>query len=561
MSSINKLKKALRSIDGQSRILICDYYNQKYEYFNGIGLTLLQHDYIKFETVRIIITVPKHILPVDISFESEIFAEDYLLRQVLPQLHLLNEEYQNKRKDTRLQCELFLCPCDSRISRRNASKYNAKEQEWNITVLARIPCISINSINGKLFSKFISDLIRAVCESMESINTVDYNTKRCLFIKQQHIRRYLKNHNSVCFIANGSIIPRIENSYLPNENAILFVSPASLEVTIRFDDNTSITGMLLKHGITVIVGGAYSGKSTLLDAIEEGIYDHIMGDGRELILTDRSAIKTNAEDGRPVSHLNLSPFFVSIPPKSNSDDFSTVHASGSVSQAANIVEAVYCNSKLLLIDEDSSATNFLVRDQNIRKIIKNDPITPFTDRITQLSDMGVSTIFVSGALSDYLTVANTVILMESFIAKDITDIVTGKSMFNDTDKVAWTEKRTLWIEEPVNPEITFSSSKIDGSNIVVGKYITDISRLSALTSRPQINALYYSLLTILTLTENYNREISDVAEDACKHLFYESWNKSRISVPDEYWIESIRPIDICCALNRLDELHEGESKK
>ena len=95
MSSINKLKKALRSIDGQSRILICDYYNQKYEYFNGIGLTLLQHDYIKFETVRIIITVPKHILPVDISFESEIFAEDYLLRQVLPQLHLLNEEYQN----------------------------------------------------------------------------------------------------------------------------------------------------------------------------------------------------------------------------------------------------------------------------------------------------------------------------------------------------------------------------------------------------------------------------------------------------------------------------------
>ncbi len=108
MSSINKLKKALRSIDGQSRILICDYYNQKYEYFNGIGLTLLQHDYVKFETVRIVISVPKEILPVNISVESEVFAEYYLFRQVLPRLHSLNDEYQNKRKDKRLQCELYL---------------------------------------------------------------------------------------------------------------------------------------------------------------------------------------------------------------------------------------------------------------------------------------------------------------------------------------------------------------------------------------------------------------------------------------------------------------------
>lgn len=318
----------------------------------------------------------------------------------------------------------------------------------------------------------------------------------------------------------------------------------------------------MKHGITVIVGGAYSGKSTLIDAIEEGIYDHILGDGRELILTDRSALKTNAEDGRPVNCVDLLPFFSSIPPKSSSSNFSTVHASGSVSQAANIIEAVYSGSKLILIDEDSSATNFLVRDQNMRKIIKSDPITPLTDRITQLSNMGISTILVIGALSDYLPIANTVILMENFLVKDITDIVTDNSVhteINHFNKTMWTENRHLWIEQTDNPDVPIFYSINDGSSIIIGKFITNVSHLTALTTKPQLNALYYSLLYILSHTENYSRELSVAAERAHEQLFSESWGRNRIYSPEEYWIESIRPIDICCALNRLNELKDEDT--
>ena len=561
MDSINKLKKFLRSIDGQKRISIDECFNEKYEYFNGIGITLQKLDYMKYEFVKIIISVPLSLMRIKISKELEVFAEDYLLRLVSPRLELLNREYQNNRKDKRLQCELFLCPYDSRIIKRNASRCNSEEQEWNLTVLARVPCIGINSINGKQFSKFISNIVRAISEISEYINTEDYESKKSLFVKQQSIRRYLKEQGAVCFIANGSIIPRIENSDTPNEQAVRFVSPKSVEVTIELDSNTSVTGMLLKQGITVVVGGAYSGKSTLLDAIEEGIYDHISGDGRELILTDRSAIKANAEDGRPVNRLDLSPFFSCIPPKSNSNDFTTVHSSGSVSQAANVIEAVYCNSNLLLIDEDSSATNFLVHDHNIRKIIKDDPITPFTDRIKQLSDMGVSTVFVCGALGDYLPIADTVILMESFHAKDVTDLVVERSIFNDVNQAAWTKKRTLWIDRLEDQEIAILSSRIYGGNIVIGKYITDISRLSAITSKPQINSLHYSLLTILTHIEYYDIELSVASENAYKCLFIESQRQSRVLSPDEYWVEDIRPLDICCALNRINELHEANDIK
>ncbi len=164
-------------------------------------------------------------------------------------------------------------------------------------------------------------------------------------------------HNLCAFVANGSILPRENSTDAPMIDAIPFVSPAEMCVSIPLSDGTVMEGMGIPRGITVITGGGYSGKSTLLDAIELGIYNHIPGDGREYVLADPSALKTDAEDGRPVSHLDLSPFFNRLPGR-DLGDFSTLHASGSVPQAANIIEAVCGGTHLLLIDEDKSATNF-----------------------------------------------------------------------------------------------------------------------------------------------------------------------------------------------------------
>lgn len=113
--------------------------------------------------------------------------------------------------------------------------------------------------------------------------------------------------------------------------------------------------LIFKYQLLHIGGG----KQTIRKSLDECRKD----------MAKYTALKTDAEDGRPISNLDISPFFNYLPGK-KLDNFSTLHASGSVSQAANIIEAVCGNSKLLFIDEDKSATNFMIRDRNMRKIIK-----------------------------------------------------------------------------------------------------------------------------------------------------------------------------------------------
>lgn len=155
-----------------------------------------------------------------------------------------------------------------------------------------------------------------------------------------------------------------------------------------------------------------------VDAIELGIYNHVPGDGRKYVLSDQSALKTNAEDGRPVEDIDLEPFFHRLSGNQDLKLFRTRHASGSVSQGANIVEAIGCGVKLLLIDEDKSATNFMIRDKVMRKIVPNEPIIPFTDRIEELNkNCGMSMILVIGGSAEYLAYADIVILMEDYEPK------------------------------------------------------------------------------------------------------------------------------------------------
>ena len=181
-----------------------------------------------------------------------------------------------------------------------------------------------------------------------------------------------------------------------------------------------IRGMGVRKGVTVITGGGYSGKSTLLDAIAAGVYNHTKGDGRELCVTDESALTISAEDGRSVKHVNISPFIKWIPGK-NPADFSTEHASGATSQAANIMEAIDCDVKLLLIDEDRSATNFMIRDPMMKRLIEKEPITPYTDRVRESFRVkDVSTILVIGGSGEFLTVADNIYVMRDYQIENAT---------------------------------------------------------------------------------------------------------------------------------------------
>jgi len=261
-------------------------------------------------------------------------------------------------------------------------------------------------------------------------------------------------------VADGSILPCENDTAMPMKNATIFKSPESLRRTITFSDGSTIAGMAIPCGVTVITGGGYSGKSTLLDAIEMGIYNHIPNDGREFVITDDTALKIYAEDGRPVHSIDMSPFFKYLPGDVDVKSFSTLHASGSVSQTANIIEAVCAGSKLLLIDEDRSATNFMIRDSNMRKVVKKEPIIPFTDRVRELSrDKGVSTILVIGGSSEYLSYADTVILKDDYVARDITREVRTLSDLRapvcEEMKAKWMDCRYLISKKTSQPFLYF----------------------------------------------------------------------------------------------------------
>ena len=247
----------------------------------------------------------------------------------------------------------------------------------------------------------------------------------CLKEDQRVIREELKKRGLIAFVANGSILPRQSgNSDLPMKDAVPFQSPKSMEITIQIRHRGSITGMGIRKGITLIAGGGYHGKSTLLEALEKGVYDHIAGDGREFVITDDTAWKLRAEDGRKIKDVDISLFINHLPNGRNTRRFSTLDASGSTSQAANIIEAIEAKSQVLLIDEDTSATNFMVRDELMQRVIQKDkePITPFLERARDLYEKaGISTILVVGSCGSYFYIADQIIQMDNYCPVDITE--------------------------------------------------------------------------------------------------------------------------------------------
>jgi len=248
-----------------------------------------------------------------------------------------------------------------------------------------------------------------------------------LYVDQCFIRRSLQTRGLIAFIGDGAILARKSGiSELPMDRSIAqaFESPDSLRVHFSCPSGQTVTGMGVQMGVTVIAGGGFHGKSTLLQAIVGGVYNHLQGDGREWCLTDESAVKVRAEDGRRVSRVDISGFIQHLPRGRATTTFSTQDASGSTSQAASIVEAMELGAKVLLMDEDTSAANFMLRDARMQRLVTRDrePITPFIDRVRELYErFKVSSVLVIGGAGDYLDVADVVLLLDEYVPSDATD--------------------------------------------------------------------------------------------------------------------------------------------
>lgn len=448
------------------------------------------------------------------------FIADFCLREFIPYIDGLNRELYNRSRPDNENGKYFLDRIGSEVLVRNSSYFAICHQKWYESMgavkvrhlsadLAPKPemCLCIR-LQVQLPEKKIRKAVQMLCRDLPDavdmfsagFDTSKLNEAIEMAEKQKAIRKYLKTSPFCAFIANGSILPRLKNTDLPMPNAVPFNSVPQDEIEV-----CGIKGMGIRKGVTVITGGGYSGKSTLLDAISAGIYDHCLGDGRELCITDETAMTVSAEDGRSVRAVNISPFIKWLP-NGDTKKFSTDHASGSTSQAANITEAVDCGAKLLLIDEDRSAANFMIRDRMMKELIVKEPITPFTDRVNELySSCGVSTVLVIGGSGEFLSVADKIYMMEDYMIRDVTEKSKAICFANGVKSVPkqqpadWVQRRTLFAEHFTSYPEGCGTERLEVSDmgfIIIGDETIDIRGLLNIVSKSQLSAIGYMLRRI-----------------------------------------------------------------
>ncbi len=379
-------------------------------------------------------------------------------------------------------------------------------------------------------------------------------------------RDILRENGLIAFIADDSILPRksgIDPRPMPREEVIPFESPDSMRWELELPNCGTITGMGISEGISLIVGGGFHGKSTLLNGVEEGIYNHIPGDGREFMVTDPAAVKIRSEDGRRIEQVDISPFINNLPLGKSTETFSTEDASGSTSQAANIVEAIEVDARVLLIDEDTSATNFMIRDQRMQRLIhKNEePITPFIDKVKQVyRDLNVSTILVMGGSGDYFDVADHVIGMNNYKPEDLTD--QAKQINREVETKRTEEGGEQFgkinprkpIANSIKPEKGKKGKKIKTNSrhsIQFGTYNIDLSSVEQLVDSSQTTAIGEALVYAKKYMDG-NRSVNEIMDLIFRDI--EEKGLTAIGNPKSGNYAWFRRFELAAALNRLRSL-------
>lgn len=423
MKNSEELRQQLRSINRKSY--------PAYKGLKGLyhfGNYILSIDHVQGDPFASPSHVSIQISHRDAGFPVEYYKDtltgttlcDYLTRQFEKQV----SQYSFRAKGSGKSGLLTVSHCGQEILSRTACEIT--EKGITARFFVGFPANG-RTINATELEKILFDFLPVCIQKSffySSLNAKELQNYIELAEDQEFIRQTLPAKNLCAFIADGSILPRESGiSSRPMKASVPFTSPDSLRISINLPHKGKITGMGIPKGITLIVGGGYHGKSTLLNALELGVYNHIPGDGREYVITDATAVKLRSEDGRFIKDVDISMFINDLPNKKDTRCFSTLDASGSTSQAAGIVESMEAGSHLFLLDEDTSATNFMVRDAFMQQVIQREkePITPFLERAEDFYKKAeISTILVAGSSGAFFHIADTIIQMDNYVPKDIT---------------------------------------------------------------------------------------------------------------------------------------------
>ncbi|WP_338626971.1 ABC-ATPase domain-containing protein [Clostridium baratii] len=423
MRDLNYLRKEIDSINGKGYKA---YKSLEGEYdFNDY---ILHIDHVQGDPFaapsRIRVTMKSNInkIPKELFNENHkrIAVQDFITRLFYQNINKYGDRVMGSGKSGMIS----ISKCPQEILDRTSVVIDENKIEARFEV--GFPARGRSVLSGEL-QKILYDFLPKIVNNSLKYENIDKDKleKRVnLVCDQEFIRKELKERGLVAFIGNGSILPRESGvSTKPLKSARKFISPKELEIEINLPHKGLIKGLGIKKGITLIVGGGYHGKSTLLNALEVGVYNHIEGDGREYVIADNTSMKVRAEDGRSIIRDDISLFINNLPNGKDTKKFISENASGSTSQAANIVEAIESNTNLLLIDEDTSATNFMIRDDVMQSLVSNEeePITPFIELVRAIyEEKDISTIIVVGSSGEYFDIADTVIQMDNYEPKDVT---------------------------------------------------------------------------------------------------------------------------------------------
>ena len=352
-----------------------------------------------------------------------IALQDYLNRLFFQEI----EKYTFKAKGSGKSGLIAVSRCGQEVLERSAVTIRPSDGQLLVRFSVGFPANG-RTINASQLERILFEFLPACVTAVlfyRRLPAAKVQSVIHLAEDQQFIRAQLEPLGLCAFVANGSVLPRQSGvSDRPMKDGIPFVSPKSMEVTLNLPHRGPLSGMGIRKGITLIVGGGYHGKSTLLEALELGVYNHIAGDGREYVITDDSALKIRAEDGRSIKKTDISMFINNLPNKKDTRAFYSEDASGSTSQAANVVEGMESGAKVFLIDEDTCATNFMIRDELMQRVVCRDeePITPFIERARFLYEKcGISSVLVAGSSGAYFYIADTILQMDRYVPKDITE--------------------------------------------------------------------------------------------------------------------------------------------
>ena len=380
---------------------------------------------------------------------------------------------------------------------------------------------------------------------------------------QNALRKMLGERNLIAFIANDAILPRESGiSQKPMKDAVPFRSPDDFMVEFELPSGRKIAGMGIPEGTTLIVGGGFHGKSTLLQAIQSGVYNHIPGDGREFVITRSDSVKVRSEDGRSVVGVDISPFISELPSKKNTSNFYTQDASGSISMAASISEALEAGAKILLFDEDTSATNFMIKDDRMIELIEREPIVPLVDRVKELREkFGVSVIIVVGGAGEYLDAADTVILMDNFLPRNATNKAKEIIKEYPSKRGKTPAPMNSPAERIVLPK-NFSAAegkrkrniKVQGKVLIFGEQRIDLHFVEQIMLPTQIRAIGFAMAFLQKkLGHSKLSHLLDIIEKQIQEgglssLLDDDWEKT----PD---LAGFRKYELAATINRMQTLN------